>query len=888
MDKKFVETHSSKQLLKMIKSEDTIIITGNAGMGKSFLMRHIALQMKSDGYEVLPIIDPKDILTYTLPNRKTLYVIDDICGKYNVVQNLIEVWEYNSSEIKKSIGKSNCKILSNCRLQVFQSKQFQSLKILSQKQFNMLTSEYSLTTEEKRCIAMKYLRTEFAKKLPADIINQYDCFPLLCTLLTNKDEEKAMLFLKRPYTIFSKELDLLYNKADRLMYCALALVVAFNNSLCESVLFENVEKNVIEVFEDIFEACGESKSSSRQRVKENLDSLNSSYILKHDKMYSFIHPKIYEMAAYYFSKKSLLLNCMLNHCSAAYLCERFIFLSIADANNEFQIELPPSLETTFFDKLMKSANDENILDIFGCKLMNYVEYRTSLISYMKTMNNALKATLLRLSRNGLTIFHLMCKLGHTDVIKFCMDENIEPNSYQDIGLTPLHTACKYEKEDVIDMLLKFGVNTNKYKSAGYTPLYEACKTGKTNVVKKLLMHGADPSLCSDKRLIPLLIATKKGHTGIVDLLCRYKADINQQDENGMSALHLASMTHNVHLLQFLIREGANVDIKTNNEETPLYFACENAYADLDIVTLLITDNADVFNISARTGLSPISVLLTNGKQDLENEILNNIPNKMFLYSALETASDNNEVKLVDALLLTNIDINVILPSRNTALHIATKNGHFTLVKLLLFHGAYINSQTQEGATPIQLACLNGHEEIVSLLVSEGAKVNVSNINLFVLPPLHISCLLKNKDMASILINGNADLNETRMLTLQTMSELRENDYINSLFSNDDMEINGMVTPIEIVCMARDAIVLRYLLEKGADSNMKTVQYGIHPLLIACFYKESDMIDLLLHHRSNVNVYENIDNLCLTHIMYHGDEDIIELIAYRRNENHHLL
>lgn len=579
---------------------------------------------------------------------------------------------------------------------------------------------------------------------------------------------------------------------------------------------------------------------------------------------------------------------MLNHCSAAYLCERFIFLSIADANNEFQIELPPSLETTFFDKLMKSANDENILDIFGCKLMNYVEYRTSLISYMKTMNNALKATLLRLSRNGLTIFHLMCKLGHTDVIKFCMDENIEPNSYQDIGLTPLHTACKYEKEDVIDMLLKFGVNTNKYKSAGYTPLYEACKTGKTNVVKKLLMHGADPSLCSDKRLIPLLIATKKGHTGIVDLLCRYKADINQQDENGMSALHLASMTHNVHLLQFLIREGANVDIKTNNEETPLYFACKNAYADLDIVTLLITDNADVFNISARTGLSPISVLLTNGKQDLANEILNNILNKMFLYSALETASDNNEVKLVDALLLTNIDINVILPSRNTALHIATKNGHFTLVKLLLFHGAYINSQTQEGATPIQLACLNGHEEIVSLLVSEGAKVNVSNINLFVLPPLHISCLLKNKDMASILINGNADLNETRMLTLQTMSELRENDYINSLFSNDDMEINGMVTPIEIVCMARDAIVLRYLLEKGADSNMKTVQYGIHPLLIACFYKESDMIDLLLHHRSNVNVYENIDNLCLTHIMYHGDEDIIELIAYRRNENHHLL
>lgn len=149
MNKKFVETHSSKQLLKMIKSEDTIIITGNAGMGKSFLMRHIALQMKSDGYEVLPIIDPKDILTYTLPNRKTLYVIDDICGKYNVVQNLIEVWEYNSSEIKKSIGKSNCKILSNCRLQVFQSKQFQSLKILSQKQFNMLTSEYSLTTEKK-------------------------------------------------------------------------------------------------------------------------------------------------------------------------------------------------------------------------------------------------------------------------------------------------------------------------------------------------------------------------------------------------------------------------------------------------------------------------------------------------------------------------------------------------------------------------------------------------------------------------------------------------------------------------------------------------------------------------------------------------------------------
>lgn len=84
-DEKFVETHSFPQMLQQVQSQPYITFVGTPGSGKTATARHIALKLqKEDGYEILPIIDIKDIVTYCDPHNPQVFVIDDFLGVFGL------------------------------------------------------------------------------------------------------------------------------------------------------------------------------------------------------------------------------------------------------------------------------------------------------------------------------------------------------------------------------------------------------------------------------------------------------------------------------------------------------------------------------------------------------------------------------------------------------------------------------------------------------------------------------------------------------------------------------------------------------------------------------------------------------------------------------------
>ncbi|XP_063404199.1 uncharacterized protein LOC134687672 [Mytilus trossulus] len=61
-NKIFIETNGAKCVLKCIKENGCVVVTASSGTGKTSLVRHVALQMHNEGYEILPVSNPKEII----------------------------------------------------------------------------------------------------------------------------------------------------------------------------------------------------------------------------------------------------------------------------------------------------------------------------------------------------------------------------------------------------------------------------------------------------------------------------------------------------------------------------------------------------------------------------------------------------------------------------------------------------------------------------------------------------------------------------------------------------------------------------------------------------------------------------------------------------------
>jgi ankyrin repeat protein len=114
------------------------------------------------------------------------------------------------------------------------------------------------------------------------------------------------------------------------------------------------------------------------------------------------------------------------------------------------------------------------------------------------------------------------------------------------------------------------------------------------------------------------------------------------------------------------------------------------------------------------------------------------------------------VKVVEALLEHNADVNSKKKSDLTPLHIAALRDYLEIVEGLLKFGASIDSKEKHGRTPLHIAAQKGHLDMVKVLLKFGAIIDSQDV--CGMTALHIACHAGYEQIVRALLEHGSDIN----------------------------------------------------------------------------------------------------------------------------------
>lgn len=254
-------------MIKFLETKHVAVVIGASGMGKSSIIHHIGLTFyQKEGWTVIPCHSPQEIINHYKEDEFLMFVIDNICGKYAVSGVDIENWINKRHILKMILGKGKIKILTSCRLEIFNEEKVQiSLRPFISYTFD-LSTKYRLSPNEKLAIAGKYLKSEDCEKLK-EIIEIVTFSPLLCFLFSKYEDLSIHEFFKGPFNFFFHEWDNL-KIVDPHKYCLLFIFVIFNGTINES-LFEEPNDEVRNKLENVFVNLNIDRSSALYQIRNN-------------------------------------------------------------------------------------------------------------------------------------------------------------------------------------------------------------------------------------------------------------------------------------------------------------------------------------------------------------------------------------------------------------------------------------------------------------------------------------------------------------------------------------------------------------------------------------------------------------------------------------------
>ncbi|CAC5376567.1 unnamed protein product [Mytilus coruscus] len=604
-DKMFIDTRAAQQVLKCIKENSCVTISASSGAGKTATLRHVALQMAENEYDVLPVTYPDEI------------------------KNEINIWTPVIDHLKTVLETNLTKTIVACRLQVYKDEKFECLSVFKSCVCNILSENMCLLKTEKDSIAKLYLKEK------ASDISQYhdlyDCFPLLCKLYHDNPNREVANFFQNPFSVYEAEIDKLLEKGYHTKYCALALCVVLNNNLKEEMLIEKVNEETRTIIENICAACKLDRGTSRTILLDELDSLTHTFIKKEGNVYKTIHGKIFDILAYYFAKK--IKYCLIQNADSGVIKERFL-LERNDDMEQFITVVPKKYHQIYMQRMCDDWSKgkwfcNHGVDADNCSDQSpvstacahgHIEVVKLLLDNGADFNHRddqNQSCVMNASEHGHTeVVKLLlekgadfnqcdyrrpsslmkfCKHGHTDIVKMLLDRGADCHSCDKRGRTSIMKACANGHTKIVKMLLdnaadchkcnKYrGVDFNKRDNLDYSPVMIACEAGHAEIIKILLDNGADYKYVSSWGQSPVMEACIRGHTEIIKMLLDKGEDLNTCNSDGESLVMVACKRGRTEIVKMLLGRGADCNRLDNKGQSPLMKASE--YGHTEIINLL--------------------------------------------------------------------------------------------------------------------------------------------------------------------------------------------------------------------------------------------------------------------------------------------------------------
>lgn len=892
-NKQFVETKASREVEGLIKCQNIVIVTGHTGCGKSAIVHHVALKYRSQGWSVKPISAVMDIIqiinvsTGDLDGR-TIFVVSDPIGKDSFNEIEYNLWRRYEENLKACLKK--VKLLMSCRKYIFSDGRVKGLLKDKSHVIDLSNEKFKLSIKEKENIWKKHdVEKTVSKKELKQILKTETYFPLLCKLYFSKqiykNRKEKLRFFKAPVTIFKEEIRHFRN-SDKDKYCALVLLVLFNNHLC----IEDIRNSATsrETYNLALELCEMNKNTAPHSIVDAFETLQGYFVKKIGDTYHFYHDLVREVTTFVFGtdypleliqyadigflRKKVKLEChkksdqftiylrdkhidalgkrlfndifgeglldvVLNPCLKNEKVIKIFINELEHHPEKFEMllekkklqidyqEINQTTNTLFLSKLVFVILEEEISPL--CAIIIFCDTSLSLycLKSLQQMPHYFK---------GNSLLSSVCCNGSKDLLAFFEKDHVrECLAEKWKFLYPVHIASAFNNTEILGELIEIGVDVNLKTTDEnfWTPLTLAAG------------NDIDETKENDMRKSPHL-----NRRSMIQILLKNGAGINLCKENGASPLYIACESGNDDIVQLLLSNGADIDLCMKDGASPLHIACQEEH---DIIVQNLLSNGANINLSMKDGTRP-------------------------LFKACHEGHDN----ILKVLLQHGADINSCMKDGTSPLHIACKEGRDKIVKILLIEGVNVNLCKKNGASPLYVACQMGHDSIVQILLSNGA--DISSCLKDGTSPLYIACQEGHNAIVKLLLKHRTDSNLCNEYGASHLFEgcKRGKESIVQRLLNNGVDVNVCnkygASSLFQACREGQTGIVQLLLSNGADINLCN-EYKASPLLTACLHGRVSIVQLLLRNKANVNSCNKYGASPLYVACKHGQERIAQLL-----------
>ena len=354
-------------------------------------------------------------------------------------------------------------------------------------------------------------------------------------------------------------------------------------------------------------------------------------------------------------------------------------------------------------------------------------------------------------------------------------------------------AAQHKDTVALRALLGKHANVNAAQADGTTALHWAVHWNDADTVKLLLHAGANPAATNRFGASPLSEAANAGNADIVKALLDAGADAKTlSTADGETVLMSASRSGNVDAVRLLLDRGADVNARERYKgQTALMWAAAERHPAT--VKLLLERGADwrVRSFDRETKPPKLSAASS----------ISPIPRGGF--TALMFTAREGDLESARIMLDAGVDINHGDVDNTTPLVAAIMNKQYTFAKFLIDRGADVNIVDAGGRTALY------------------AIVDIRNEDWTALPNRPLDDPLPALDIVKGLLDHGAklDIPLTRPLTVRSGMDF------------GDTTLGAGATPLMRAARAGDHVVMRLLLERGADPKLTTKE-GNNALMFA--------------------------------------------------------